>query len=68
MANEFVKIDPHKLKDNIFKLIDLDWMLVTAGPRRGPTSGSSAIGLRRFSCVTNRLLCHRNLRAVSCKP
>ena len=46
MANEFVKIDPHKLKDNIFKLIDLDWMLVTAGPRRGPTSGSSAIGVR----------------------
>ena len=39
MANEFIKIDP-------YKLIDLDWMLVTAGPRRGPTSGNLAIGVR----------------------
>jgi flavin reductase (DIM6/NTAB) family NADH-FMN oxidoreductase RutF len=31
MASEFLKIDPYKLKDNVFKLIDQDWMLVTAG-------------------------------------
>ena len=31
MASEFRRADPYKLKDNVFKLIDLDWMLVTAG-------------------------------------
>jgi flavin reductase (DIM6/NTAB) family NADH-FMN oxidoreductase RutF len=31
MATEFLRIDPYTLKDNVFKLIDKDWMLVTAG-------------------------------------
>ena len=46
MANEFMKIDPYKLKDNVFKLIDLDWMLVTAGtPERWNTMTASWGGL-----------------------
>jgi flavin reductase (DIM6/NTAB) family NADH-FMN oxidoreductase RutF len=46
MANEFIRIDPYKLKDNVFKLIDLDWMLVTAGtPERWNTMTASWGGL-----------------------
>jgi flavin reductase (DIM6/NTAB) family NADH-FMN oxidoreductase RutF len=33
MPELFRRTDPYKLKDNVFKLIDLDWMLVTAGTR-----------------------------------
>jgi flavin reductase (DIM6/NTAB) family NADH-FMN oxidoreductase RutF len=46
MAYEFIKTDPYKLKDNVFKLIDLDWMLVTAGtPKRWNTMTASWGGL-----------------------
>jgi flavin reductase (DIM6/NTAB) family NADH-FMN oxidoreductase RutF len=46
MASEFIKIDPYKLKDNVFKLIDQDWMLVTAGtPERWNTMTASWGGL-----------------------
>jgi flavin reductase (DIM6/NTAB) family NADH-FMN oxidoreductase RutF len=31
MESKFISISPYDLKDNIFKLIDKDWMLVTAG-------------------------------------
>ena len=31
MVSNFTSISPYDLKDNIFKLIDKDWMLVTAG-------------------------------------
>jgi len=31
MPELFRRADPYKLKDNVFKLIDEDWMLVTAG-------------------------------------
>jgi flavin reductase (DIM6/NTAB) family NADH-FMN oxidoreductase RutF len=46
MATDFMRIDPYKLKDNVFKLIDLDWMLVTAGtPERWNTMTASWGGL-----------------------
>jgi len=46
MATEFLRIDPYTLKDNVFKLIDLDWMLVTAGtPERWNTMTASWGGL-----------------------
>lgn len=32
MDNSFERIDPTDIQDNIFKLIDEDWMLITAGP------------------------------------
>ena len=28
---EFIPIEPTKITDNVFKLLDKDWMLVTAG-------------------------------------
>ncbi len=31
MRNIFLRIDPKKLKDNIFHLLDDDWMLISAG-------------------------------------
>jgi len=31
MATEFKAIDPTELTDNVFKIMDSDWMLVTAG-------------------------------------
>ena len=33
MNSKFKAISPYDLKDNIFKLIDKDWMLVTAGTK-----------------------------------
>ena len=46
MPDEFRRADPYKLKDNVFKLIDLDWMLVTAGtPVRWNTMTASWGGL-----------------------
>ncbi|OGS44132.1 MAG: flavin reductase [Elusimicrobia bacterium RIFOXYD2_FULL_34_15] len=35
MENTFAEIEPNKLKDNVFKLIGIDYMLITAGT---PTS------------------------------
>ena len=29
----FMEIDPHELTDNVFRLIEQNWMLVTAGKR-----------------------------------
>lgn len=31
MKNEFKVVSPYDLDDNVFKLIDKDWMLITAG-------------------------------------
>ncbi|MBN2049757.1 MAG: flavin reductase family protein, partial [Spirochaetales bacterium] len=31
---KFTEISPEKIKDNLFKLIDKDWMLVTAGTKQ----------------------------------
>jgi len=46
MVADFLRIDPYKLKGNVFKLIDLDWMLVTAGtPERWNTMTASWGGL-----------------------
>lgn len=33
MASEFKNIDPEQIGDNVFKLIDKDWMLITAGKK-----------------------------------
>jgi flavin reductase (DIM6/NTAB) family NADH-FMN oxidoreductase RutF len=32
MKKQFKRIDPEDIRDNVFKLIDKDWMLITAGP------------------------------------
>ena len=32
MANQLLPVDPYLVKDNVFKLIGSDWMLITAGP------------------------------------
>jgi len=46
MAAGFLKADPYKLKENVFKLIDRDWMLVAAGtPERWNTMTASWGGL-----------------------
>ncbi len=46
MADLFRRTDPYKLKENVFKLIDKDWMLVTAGtPERWNTMTASWGGL-----------------------
>ncbi|MBM3313393.1 flavin reductase family protein [candidate division WOR-3 bacterium] len=34
MTRQFCKVDTGELEDNVFKLIDQDWMLVTAGSRK----------------------------------
>ncbi|MHB1000660.1 MAG: flavin reductase family protein [Armatimonadota bacterium] len=33
MESIFKKIDPSEIKDNTFKLVGSDWMLITAGPK-----------------------------------
>ena len=46
MPDLFRRADPYTLKENVFKLIDLDWMLVTAGtPERWNTMTASWGGL-----------------------
>jgi flavin reductase (DIM6/NTAB) family NADH-FMN oxidoreductase RutF len=47
MASEFIRTDPYKLKDNVFKLIDEEWMLVTAGTLGKSECQGSNVEVRR---------------------
>jgi flavin reductase (DIM6/NTAB) family NADH-FMN oxidoreductase RutF len=61
MSENFKKIDPEAVGDNIFKLIDKDWMLITAGSRESFNTMTASWG-------TMGILWHRPVAFCFVRP
>lgn len=62
MANGLHPIDPCLIKDNVFKLIGADWMLVTAGSIRSFNTMTASWGA--FGELWNKKICICFIRPV----
>ena len=55
MANRLLPVDPCLIKDNSFKLIGTDWMLITAGPLKAFNMMTASWGA--FGELWNKKVC-----------
>ena len=60
MTEDFREIKPYQIKDNVFKLIEQDWMLVTAGKPESFNTMTASWG--GFGSLWSRLVCFAFIR------